>query len=463
MNVIFPSPLSYDLLEWITVLNSSIWIFRSWSVSSEVSIFIQEDLNERIGSNITIEAKQNTSDNDIILKTNTNMSFEEYKVYVDGTHITIESSCDRGFFYWYNSLSQIFFHKNGILQVNNCNIHDKPRFHYRSFMLDVSRHFFSIDDIKKLIKVLSKLKINFLHLHLTDDQWWRLEIKKYPKLTSGFSENLGVSWKQFYTQDDIKDLIEYAKNYYIDIIPEIDIPGHCSCMLNAYPEFSCTHISHNIESKWLVPNASLCPTPSSLEFVKDIFDEVCQIFPSEYIHIWCDEYGNHDKWCTNCHDDKEKYEEFILSLSKYLESKGKKVIAWDEVISHKNIWDTTVMSWRSCQWSQRAYRRWNNSILADHNYLYFNYPEEHNFWFHRYTSLEKIYSFSEYISAIPQKEREYITGIQWCLWTEYVETYNDILQYIHPRIYALAELWWTSKYSSYEDFLHNISHLQKHI
>lgn len=465
MNNILPSPYETTFVEGHFTVCNNTTIFSDFKDSDNIVSLIQEYFTSVCDISVSYAfIDKNKGNNFIYLKKDKEIPEEWYEITINDVWITICASRLIGLYYAFQSLIQISTPGIESVTIQKWYIFDKPRFLYRGFMLDVSRHFFSVDSIKKLIKDLSEIKINYLHLHLTDDQWWRLEIKRYPKLVSIWSrrEQEGIEYSGFYSQDDMKDILMHAQEHFVTIIPEIDIPWHCSALLAAYPEFACSDNSHKVENKWVVDNANLCPNENTLEFLCNILEEIMDLFPWKYIHIWCDEFNENvsqnSSMCAICISHKwwkniaKLYNDFLTEIVKYIESKGKGVIAWDELLEYENISEATIMSWRSTQWAIRASQEGRQSILTPHEYLYLNYPQRLTPNDPHYLPLEKICSFDPDIKDVDVDENKLILWIQWCLWTEYIDTKEKLYDAIFPRILAVSELWWSSKEINFEDF-----------
>ena len=376
-------------------------------------------------------------------------------------------------------------------------ITDSPRFTYRGAHLDVSRHFYPTDSIKTFIDMLALHNINKFHWHLTDDQGWRLELKKYPRLTEvgsvrngtcighDFSTNDGKPYGGFYTQDEVKDIIKYAADRHIDVIPEIDLPGHMLAALKAYPELGCTGGPYEIWTRWGVADDVLCAgNDKTLEFIDGVLDEVAELFPSEYIHVGGDECPK-VRWeeCEKCQarikelglkdDDHSKAEQklqtYIMThASNTLARHGKKMIGWDEILEGGLTPGAIVMSWRGEEGGRDAARQHHEAIMTPTNYCYFDYYQTK----HRdgepdaiggYVPVEKVYSFDPVPSSLTPEEAKYIIGAQANLWTEYIPTFSQVQYMELPRLAALCEVQWTDpSQKEYSDFVRRVPQLIKH-
>jgi hexosaminidase len=353
-------------------------------------------------------------------------------------------------------------------------------------MLDVSRHFFPVDFIKKFIDILALHKINTFHWHLTDDQGWRVEIKRYPKLTEigayrdetiierSLNEFDEKRYGGYYTQAEIKDIIEYAQKQHITIIPEIDMPGHIMAALASYNELGCTNGPYEVGTYWGVYEDVLCAgSDFSYEFIEGVLEEITELFPSEYIHVGGDECPK-TRWeeCPKCqakikelnlkendgHSPEEQLQSHIIFFAgKVLEKHGRKLIGWDEILEGGLPEGSTVMSWRGMRGGIKAAKSGHNVIMTPNNYVYFNFYQDANIkeepLTFNYLPLEKVYSFELIPSSLSGSEKKYIKGGQANLWTEYVVS-PDIAEYqLLPRMAAISEVLWAGPdKKNYKDF-----------
>ncbi len=359
-------------------------------------------------------------------------------------------------------------------------INDAPRFGYRGVHMDVSRHFFDVDMVKKYLDIMEVHKLNKLHWHLTDDQGWRIEIKKYPKLTEvGSIRKETLIGKQYvsnkydgtpygegcwYSQEQIKEIIAYAAAKGIDIIPEIDLPGHMLAALAAYPEFGCTGGPYDVWGRWGIADDVLCAgNEKTMVFLEDVLTEVADLFPYEYVHIGGDECPK-VRWekCPKCQakirqlglkdENGFKAEHYLQSyvmerMTKLLESKGKKIIGWDEILEGKVGKSATVMSWRGEAGGLKAVKLGNDAIMTPNTYFYLDYYQSTDtknepLGIGGYLPVEKCYSYEPYVEGMTDEEKAHILGVQANIWTEYIAT-NEHLEYmLLPRMTALSEVQW---------------------
>ncbi|WP_421829109.1 family 20 glycosylhydrolase [Larkinella sp.] len=416
-----------------------------------------------------------------------NLGDEGYRIDVTATTITIEATKPAGFFYAVQSLyqllpSEIFATKLVKPSVNwsipACRIEDKPRYRYRGLHLDVARHFFPVSFIKKYIDLLALHKFNTFHWHLTDDQGWRIEIKKYPKLTqvgSRRKETLighyyesdpqqfdGQSYGGFYTQDEVREVVRYAKSKYVTIIPEIEMPGHALAILAAYPEFGCSGGPYETATKWGIFTDVLCPYDRTFTFLQDVLTEVMTLFPGPYIHIGGDECPKiswqKSPFCQNLmkklklKNENQLQSYFISRIDKWVTSKGWKTIGWDEILEGNSPAirvspGATVMSWRGIEGGLRAARQNHDVIMTPGNFLYLDHYQadrsQEPLAFGRFTPLEKTYSYDPTPVDLPVAAQKHLIGAQANVWTEYLKTADQVEYMVWPRAAAVAEVVWT--------------------
>ena len=413
---------------------------------------------------------------------------EGYQLTVSDNGIRIAGSTDAGVFYGIQTLRKsIPATAQGMnVELPAATINDYPRFAYRGMMLDVSRHFFPVDSVKTYLDILALHNQNTFHWHLSDDQGWRIEIKKYPELTQIGSKRKetvighnsgtydGKEYGGFYTQDQIRDVINYAAERHITIIPEIDMPGHQLAALATYPELGCTGGPYDVWGQWGVADDVICAgNEKCMQFLEDVLSEVIDLFPSEYIHVGGDECPK-VRWksCPKCQarikaegikgDSKHTAEEYLQSyvisrMEKFVESKGRHIIGWDEILEGGLAPNATVMSWRGVDGGIEAAKQKHNVIMTPNSYLYFDYYQstdtEHDpLAIGGYLPLERVYSF-EPTAGIPEEYKKYVTGVQANLWTEYIPTFSQVEYMVLPRMDALAEVQWTNAPKDFKAFL----------
>ena len=411
-----------------------------------------------------------------------------YHLTVNNKGVYIAGDNDNGVFYGIQTLIQLLPPKSkSPLNVPFVTINDQPRFAYRGMMLDVSRHFLPLDIVKKYIDYLALHKLNTFHWHLTDDQGWRIEIKKYPRLTEigGWRNgtiigrypgkgNDSLKHGGYYTHDEIKDVIKYAAERYITIIPEIEMPGHSSAAIAAYPQLSCfpdedtkypkecvwagPTKGKQVQQTWGVFEDVYCPSDFTFNFLQDVLDEVMVLFPSEYIHIGGDECPK-EAWKRSAFcqelmkkeglkDEHALQSYFIQRMEKYINSKGKKIIGWDEILEGGLAPNATVMSWRGIQGGIEAAKQHHNVIMTPGEPLYFNHSQtknEDSVTQGSYCPIEDVYNYEPLPKELTSTETKYILGAQANVWSEYIGTLSKLEYSIFPRMAALSEILWTPK------------------
>lgn len=391
---------------------------------------------------------------------------EGYNITVAPKEITVTATSGAGLFYAVQTILQMAGEGNTVACGT---ITDEPAFAYRGLMLDVSRHFFDKEFVKKQIDAISHFKLNRLHLHLTDAAGWRIEIKRYPRLTNFAAWRKPGLWKEwwfgerryvnegsegayggYYTQDDIREIVRYAQERYVTIIPEIEMPAHSEETLTAYPELSCTHEPYK-QADFCVGNEK------TFEFLENVLTEVIELFPSEYIHIGGDEAGK-ASWphCPLCQqrmreeglkDVNELQSYLIQRIEKFVNSKGKQIIGWDEILEGGLAPNATVMSWRGTEGGLAAADSGHKAIMTPGGYCYLDSyqdaPHTQPMAFGPYMPLEKVYSYNP-IEGIDADKAGLIHGVQGNLWTEYIPTEEMVEYMIYPRILAIAEIGWSN-------------------
>lgn len=421
---------------------------------------------------------------------------EAYKLIVNDKRVCISGASEAGVFYGIQTLRKSLPVAQDInVNLSAVEIYDKPRFAYRGAMLDVARHFYTVDEVKTFIDMLALHNINRFHWHLTDDQGWRIEIKKYPKLMSVASERKetvvgrwysgiydGKPYGGYYTQDELRDVIDYAAKRHITIIPEVDLPGHMQAALTAYPELGCTGGPYEVRTIWGVSQDVLCVgNDFTLQFVKDVLSEVADIFPSEYIHIGGDECPK-VRWekCPKCqerikslglksdakHTKEQRLQSYMIQeAAKYLKEKGKRIIGWTEILEGGLVPDATLMSWIGESGGIEAAHQHHDVIMTPNTYLYFDYyqskkVEDEPWAIGGYLPIEKTYNYEPMPKELTEEEQQYIKGVQANLWTEYIPIFSQVQYMVLPRLGAAAEVQWTDpSKKDYKDFLRRVPHL----
>lgn len=454
--------------------STSLWIEAPEADRSILAEYLQ-------ASPLALKLADSQSGNQVVLKQTDALegitSPEGYVLSVNSDGVRIEALSGAGLFYGVQTLLQMAADApEGMTAVT---VKDEPRFEYRGIMLDVSRHFRSKEFVKRQIDLLSYYKINRLHLHLTDAAGWRIEIKKYPRLTQFAAWRPQAVWKDwwngkreyceetdpraqggYYTQDDIRELVAYAQKHYVTIIPEIEMPSHSEEVLTAYPELSCTHVPYK-QSDFCIGNEK------TFEFLENVLTEVMELFPSEYIHVGGDEAGK-ASWpnCKLCQarmkkeglkDVNELQSYSIHRMERFLNSHGRKLLGWDEILDGGLAPNATVMSWRGTEGGLAAIRSGHKAIMSPGQYCYldgyqdapYSQPEAIG----GYLPLKKVYGYEPVPDSLSADEAKLMYGVQANLWTEYIPTEEHAEYMLYPRAIALAEVAWSKpENKSWEDF-----------
>lgn len=455
-------------------------------------------IKELTGMHLSIRPTLNTKDyaGNITLLINPKVENDEgYRITVTAKGIEIAGRTPAGVFYGIQTLRKSLpVGTTDLVLMPSAQIASNPRFVYRGMHLDCSRHFFPASTVKHYIDMLALHGMNKLHWHLTDDQGWRVEIKKYPRLaevggwrngtTLGHNSpvNDGIRYGGFYTQEEIRDIVRYAAERYITIIPEIDMPGHMLGALAAYPELGCTGGPYEVWGMWGVTDDILCMGKDhTLQFVKDVLDEVMQLFPGEYIHIGGDE-SPRVRWeaCPLCQQrirdlgitpkGKQSAEAllqgwFTNEVQNYLSKHGRRIIGWDELLGCDVDASATIMSWRGAEPGAEGAKLGHDVVMTPVGPLYFDYYQTSSTWneptaFGGCNTLKKVYDFEPIAADLPADKRHHILGAQANVWTEYITCEPQVDYQVLPRMAALAELQWLpAELKDYQDFKARLPHL----
>ena len=429
---------------------------------------------------------------------------EGYKLDADAKQIRIAGASAAGVFYGIQTLRKSLPLVNGKaskVSIPAVHIADAPRFAYRGTHLDVSRHFVTVDSVRQFIDMLALHNINRFHWHLTDDQGWRIEIKKYPLLTQIGSKRAqtvighnsgkydGKPYGGFYTQQQIRDIVKYAADRYITIVPEIDLPGHMQAALAAYPDMGCTGGPYEVWQKWGVSDNVLCAgNDKTLTFIDNVLKEITQLFPSKYIHVGGDECPK-TQWqkCPKCqarikalnleakdgHSAEERLQSYIIThASNYLKSLGRNTIGWDEILEGGLAEGATVMSWRGESGGIAAAKQHHDVVMTPNSYLYFDYYQSLDkanepIAIGGYLPLETVYSYEPMPKELTADEARHIIGVQANIWTEYMPTFKQMQYMALPRLAALSEVQWSQPalkdYTSFTNRLTEFTHMYDHL
>ena len=473
---IIPVPLKAELQGGAFVVNGQTQV---WIDAPEADKQILQEYLASSPLKLTVATEMPTS-NAIVLKQVEELpgvnNAEGYVLTSTKKGVDIQAKTGAGLFYGVQTLLQMASEAN---KVAFGTITDEPRFEYRGMMLDVSRHFFGLDFVKKQIDAMAYYKLNRLHIHLTDAAGWRIEIKKYPRLTNFAAWRTGKDWKEwwngdrkyveegsegaeggYFTQDQCREIVEYAKKHYITVIPEIEMPSHSEEVLTAYPELSCTHVPYK-QADFCVGNEK------TFEFLENVLLEVMEIFPSEYIHVGGDE-ASKKSWetCPLCQarmkkegmkeiDELQSY--LIKRMEKFLNKHGRNLLGWDEILEGGLAPNATVMSWRGVEGGLKAIEGGHRAIMSPGGYCYFDSyqdaPHTQPEAIGGYLPLKKVYSYDPIPETFTPEQAALMYGVQANLWAEYIPTKEHMEYMIYPRILALAEVAWSPVANkNYEDF-----------
>jgi hexosaminidase len=451
----------------------------------------------QLGAGISLQ-EVNEKDASIIFRQEDDLPSEGYELKITPDAILIKASNEAGAFYAVQSLRQLFpvefetasSAKLDEIRIPAVEISDYPEFSYRGMHLDVARHFFPKEFIKKYISYLAMLKMNYFHWHLTEDQGWRIEIEQFPRLTSHAAyrdETLvghyndtpqtfdGKRYGGYYSREDIKEIVAFAAEHHVTIIPEIEMPGHAQAAISAYPELGCTGEQIPVATKWGVFENIYCPNEKTFAFLKGVLSEVIELFPGEYIHIGGDEAPK-KQWeqCAHCQqliadldlkDEHELQSWFIKEIETFLNDNGKKMIGWDEILEGGLAPNATVMSWRGTQGGIEAAKSGHNVIMTPTSHAYFDYYQSEDpdepLAIGGFLPLEKVYSFNPIPVELSEEESKYVLGAQGNVWTEYMKTGQQVEYMIFPRMLAMSEVVWTGPAENIaDDYPHFVNRVE---
>ncbi len=444
------------------------------------TFYIDESFNElKFVFNQLANFRESESKNgaDLKLHFDKSLAAEAYSIKIEEDEMNIRASDSKGMFYGLMTFRQLV--DQHPLKIPCLEIKDQAHFKYRGMHLDVARHFYPVDFVKQYIDLLAYYKFNYFHWHLTEDQGWRIEIKKYPKLqeVAAYREETlighytdqphqfdGKKYGGYYTQEEIKEVVAYAESRQITVIPEIEMPGHSLAALSAYPELACSRGPFKAATKWGVFEHVYCPTETTFQFLEDVIDEVIALFPGPYIHIGGDECPKtswkESDFCQqlikhkNLKDEHGLQSYFIQRMEKYINSKGKSIIGWDEILEGGLAPNATVMSWRGVEGGIEAANAKHDVIMTPTSHCYFDYyqstSQKEPLAIGGYLPLEKVYRFDPIPAELDEEAREYILGAQGNVWTEYMPSQEQVIYMAFPRAMALSEVLWS--YPSERDY-----------
>ena len=454
--------------------------------------FLATFIKEMTGTEVHVSDKEKSS-NAIILAVDSTMGHPEgYKLQITPEKVLLTGGSEAGVFYGIQTIHKALpILKDGKVAaaLPAGTVTDFPRFRYRGFMIDVGRHFFPVSYLKQMIDLMALHNINYFHWHLTEDQGWRIEIKKYPKLTETGSKRDSniIDWETkkfdgkphsgFYTQDEAREIVRYAADRFITVVPEIDLPGHTTAALASYPELGCTGGPYKVLCSFGVfPDVLCAGNDQTLQFTKDVLDEIMDIFPSEYIHIGGDECPK-SRWekCPKCqakikelgikalpkHSKENQLQTYFMSeLEKEINAHGRRMLGWDEVLEGGLTPNSTIMSWRGIQGGIEAARQHHDVIMTPIQRLYFSNPR-----INKMTGFEwmnRVYNFEPVPAELTDAEKKFVIGTQGCIWTEWTADSTKMEWQILPRMAALSEIQWTlPEHKNFERFMERLPEMLK--
>lgn len=454
--------------------------------------FLATFIKEMTGTEIRVSDKEKSS-NAIILAVDSTMGHPEgYKLQITPEKVLLTGGSEAGVFYGIQTIHKALpILKDGKVAaaLPAGTVTDFPRFRYRGFMIDVGRHFFLVSYLKQMIDLMALHNINYFHWHLTEDQGWRIEIKKYPKLTEIGSkrDSTIIDWETkkfdgkphsgFYTQDEAREIVRYAADRFITVVPEVDLPGHTTAALASYPELGCTGGPYKVLCSFGVfPDVLCAGNDQTLQFTKDVLDEIMDIFPSEYIHIGGDECPK-SRWekCPKCqakikelgikalpkHSKENQLQTYFMSeLEKEINAHGRRMLGWDEVLEGGLTPNSTIMSWRGIQGGIEAARQHHDVIMTPIQRLYFSNPR-----INKMTGFEwmnRVYNFEPVPAELTDAEKKFVIGTQGCIWTEWTADSTKMEWQILPRMAALSEIQWTlPEHKNFERFMERLPEMLK--
>ena len=493
---VIPLPHHMELADGCFRIASGTPVFLDENTSEfqRIAGFLNERLSVAAGFTLQTEQANLRNPQRGIWFLNAGLPSEAYSLKVQPERIVIEYGDGAGAFYALQTLLQLLptevfadHRVRGVRwEVPCCDIEDAPRFPYRGMHLDCCLHFFEMDFLKRYIDIMALHKVNRFHWHLTEDQGWRLEIKKYPLLTekgqwrketvigslkSGVYD--GTPHGGYYSQDEVRELVQYAAERYVTIIPEIEMPGHALAAISCYPELSCGLEDHyETATRWGVFKQVFCPKDETFKFLEDVMDEVFELFPSTLVHIGGDECPKASwKQCPHCQalirklglkDEFELQSWFITRMEKYINSKGHEIIGWDEILQGGLAPNAKVMSWLGEEGGIKAAQQHHEVVMAPYPKYYLDYwqadPDSEPLAMGGPTLLRTMYEYEPVPAVLTPEEARYIIGVEGCVWTEYMPTPARVEYMAWPRMCAIAESGWSRGDKDYEAFTRRLEH-----
>ncbi len=481
-----PNHIRKDEGEFTINRKTLVYLDESTDEMTRIMGFLNEKLGAAAGFELEL-ADELPADNCICFM-NAGLPAEAYCLNVLPNRVVVDYGDGAGAFYALQTIFQLLPEeifaegkKSGVKWVLPCvSIDDEPRFEYRGMHLDVCLHYFDFEFLKRYIDIMALHKVNRFHWHLTEDQGWRLEIKKYPLLTekgqwrketvigslkSGIYD--GTPHGGYYSQDQVRELVQYAADRYVTIIPEIELPGHALAAIACYPELSCGLEDHyETATRWGIFKQVYCPKESTFEFLEDVFDEVFELFPSKLVHIGGDECPKASwKACPDCQalikklglkDEYELQSYFVTRMEKYINSKGREIIGWDEILQGGLAPNAKVMSWLGEEGGIKAAQQHHEVVMAPHTKYYLDYwqadPDTEPQAMGGPTTLRTMYEYEPVPAVLTAEQEKYIIGVEGCVWTEYMPTPERVEYMAWPRMCAIAESGWTTAEKDWDGF-----------
>lgn len=473
---LIPAPAQLNLKSGSFIVGSNTVIHYSDATSKKSAVQLHEYLYKNYGINLSLLSGKPEKSNQVISFVSAKARVKEsYTLRVGAAVIEITGD-DAGMFYGLQTLFQLISVKDQKPEVPCLEISDSPRYAYRGIMQDVGYHIYPVSFIKSQIEMLAKYKMNVYHWHLTEDHGWRIEIKKYPKLTSvgafragtqisNYTDSLNgndhLPYGGFYTQDEIREVVAYAAERHVTVIPEIELPGHSLAALAAYPELACGDNPgpFKVAEHWGIFEDVYCAgKENTFKFLEDVLTEVMALFPSPYIHIGGDECPK-QRWkvCKFCQkrikdnhlkNEFELQSYFVKRIEKFVNSRGRKIIGWDEILEGGLAPNATVMSWRNIEEGIKAAKQGHDVVMSPLSHVYFDFIQGRREleplaigW--GYNSLPRVYNYDPTPAVLSDKEKEHIIGVEAAIWTEHMDTHRKVEYMLYPRLMALAEIAWT--------------------
>lgn len=471
MNII-PIPRKYTMLSGKFVLRDNTLIFADKKLMDSAKFFVQI-AKQTLGVQLTFIDSLEQADIVFALQEQGELRVDEYEISIAERTLNIIANNNQASFWAVQSLLQLFVQDdNGQIVAKCCHIMDRPQYEWRGLSLDVARHFVSVSTIEQSMRLMARLKLNKLHLHLTDDQGFRVEISRYPQINKVSSYRQGTFYRKggkqyileqdnyggYYTKQDIAHLVKLAKTLHIDIIPEVDIPGHCVALLASMPEYSCQGTVSEVRTTWGISKDLLCVgKDNTLQVIKDIITEVAEMFPSQYFHLGGDETPK-DRWC-NCklctqklsqlklHDFDQLQSWFVNQVKNHLKQLGKTVICWNDGVNDQTDSDIISQHWKmhSIKNTVKQINKGRLTIMSPFYDMYFDYP-------YAMTPLSKTYRMKVVPTGTKSKNKHNVLGVEGALWTEYVDNDSKLYFQLLPRLHALAECAWGTN-NNYRNFV----------